>query len=189
MILFPVLYWMSEKDVRQYLNYLTILPDSFIDQIVELFRPAFIKYFYLTIAIDFLLITSLKTRIKRLIPLRNNWFLHPKTYPKTDDVSEAQRRKKKNQVYSMPSGNASRAIIVTAFVIIWAVYNVNRAGLDLNVLLFILGVLMWSLFVSVSNVCLGMCFIGDVFVGWIIGAIEVYMAYWIKETWKLFSEQ
>lgn len=177
-ILFPLLYWMSEHDMMTMLNYVNV-PRGLSEVICSILQPKHIKLFFLAISVDFLLITSLKRRVKRRMPLVNQWFLHPK-------YANTQQQQIPRDIYCMPSGFASRAMIISTFVTIWSAYYMSAFDLSTTITTAVT-VLLWSLFTSVASVCLGSNFISDVFVGWILGVAEVIIAFWIKETWQLFS--
>jgi len=140
--------------------------------------------------IDVIIVGSSKFLLKRVRPSANAWFLHP---DHSHFKNEKDRRLRLLRIwetktpdkYSLPSGHASRGMIICSSIIRWlwnlSTANMHNAKAMFLIFLFYSVVILWTLLVGISRICLGKHYISDVLLGWCFGCLEFVLAIWLHQ--------
>jgi membrane-associated phospholipid phosphatase len=165
--LLPVLYFGSIYFETKYSHTTTTTIWNY------LFTKYTVKFYYYACLIDVIVVGSIKMSVRRVRPSHNPWFF----------VSESGTIRSKLDVgpdqYSLPSGHASRGMMINVLSVYWFLYVVP-VNYYMSALCLLLLVTIWNLTVALSRVCLGRHFISDVLLGLFLGGINAFLAITIK---------
>jgi membrane-associated phospholipid phosphatase len=193
-VIFPFLFYLMDhipeaykKDAPQLVKYYELQTQYFA--LISLLHPVCIKIFLMCCSVDLLIVSALKRQFKRMAPIKNEWFLPPKN---TNTTITYQHTLKRNiaSFYSFPSGSASRAMIIAICLLLWLYHilpkDILAQDTNYTILFAIFSIFLWSIAVGLSGIALGRHFAMDVFVGWILGPIQVLFVLWVRNRYNLF---